>query len=489
MTEKQIIRANQTLFIVLVICDIFTIVGNASQLAMAGLSPIRSIIPIVLAIVGLVLYLFFFFKNRTGKALGQIGVYYYMVTYTASMLLGASNSVYPYFIPVLFAVILTLEIKRVDIVAYVSLGLNVIKIILTMSSAEDPSTAIESVMVEAIITIATVIAATKIVRNLSIMMEENLEEVEIHAKQAEDLASKTKLSSESAADYMKESQEKISEIQDAVSAIHGSLSEIASGSNHSALAVESQTAMTVDIQTLVGNIYDDIQSLVEITEGCKQMIKEGSSAVENLQSGAEKSAESSKEMEVAAGTMIERSAQVRDIITIIEGISAQTNLLALNASIEAARAGEAGKGFAVVADEIRALAEQTKTSTENISSILDELSNDTQLVSAKINETVEISNNQIEYIGVTREKFTSINEGFTKLDGNVSEVGSSMKELKEKNNKIVEEVTNLSATTQEISANCEGASNNSEATVELVDSFVTLLDNIAKIIYELGAKE
>ena len=89
--------------------------------------------------------------------------------------------------------------------------------------------------------------------------------------------------------------------------------------------------------------------------------------------------------------LLEVSKQIETFVSVISGISDQTNLLALNAAIEAARAGESGRGFAVVADEVRHLAAKASEASDEIASLVGEITQKTHVASEQIGSVQNVS--------------------------------------------------------------------------------------------------
>jgi methyl-accepting chemotaxis protein len=143
---------------------------------------------------------------------------------------------------------------------------------------------------------------------------------------------------------------------------------------------------------------------------------------------------------------------VKNITNTIVSISSQTNLLALNASIESARAGEAGRGFAVVADQIRELSEGTRKETEQISTILEELTRNADQTAEAVEKSVEVSNEQDRMITGVADQFDEMNRNVGELVGDISEIDNMIESLSTANNQIVDNIMQLSATTEEVTA-------------------------------------
>ena len=84
-----------------------------------------------------------------------------------------------------------------------------------------------------------------------------------------------------------------------------------------------------------------------------------------------------------------RSDEIGKILGVIVEVTERTNLLALNASILAAQAGEHGKGFAVVAEEIKALADRTSGSAQDIAKLIATVQKETQEAVSAMNSSLE----------------------------------------------------------------------------------------------------
>jgi methyl-accepting chemotaxis protein len=161
-----------------------------------------------------------------------------------------------------------------------------------------------------------------------------------------------------------------------------------------------------DLSAMVGNVTDasrhiqagsaEIRSasddLARRTEQQAASVELASSTMNRLVTAASETARNAATVNIALGSaqdsatagqevvgramatmdLVEKSAnEIRQIISMIDGIAFQTNLLALNAGVEAARAGDSGKGFAVVANEVRALAQRSADAANGIKALID----------------------------------------------------------------------------------------------------------------------
>ncbi len=119
-------------------------------------------------------------------------------------------------------------------------------------------------------------------------------------------------------------------------------------------------------QDASSNASQNVQTVASATEQLASSIKEISRQSLDVTDVIEKSSSDIAHIDQNVNELSASAQKIGDVIGIISEIAEQTNLLALNATIEAARAGEAGAGFAVVAQEVKALADQTASATQEI---------------------------------------------------------------------------------------------------------------------------
>ncbi|PIX59690.1 MAG: hypothetical protein COZ47_11235 [Lysobacterales bacterium CG_4_10_14_3_um_filter_64_11] len=158
--------------------------------------------------------------------------------------------------------------------------------------------------------------------------------------------------------------ELVTRVRGNAAAIVTGASEVAQGGEQLAQRATSQT--------------ERLQRLAALTRRLGDVVTANATHAGDADVLAEKAADlafrGGEEVLAVAQSMIDiekASAQVADIIQVIDGIAFQTNMLSLNAAIEAAQAGEQGRGFAVVASEVRMLSQRTKAASREVRDLIE----------------------------------------------------------------------------------------------------------------------
>lgn len=488
MREKYLAKTNQVMFVLHLITTIFGFIGLMSQLINEkSMNPVRSIAPMAVLLLGFLIGIFVRLKNKDSIVYLKYAMYSFLCAYVLMMVLGASGAPFPYYIPFLMVGVLTMEPTVLMIPSVVFVIINIVRVVLSFAGASDPNTVIETCSVEVIVTILVVYIVNRGLKILRDFFDASINEVKVVADKNEEVSNRIVEVAENVVGYTGTMEESIKSILECTTSVNDSMNDIVQGTTETANAVITQNQQTRDIQEVIDNTYANAEKIVGITVDTKTALTDGTEAIETLFKQVDFSISETTKMQNAAVELLEKTGRVQGITNIILGISEQTNLLALNASIEAARAGESGKGFAVVADEIRNLAEQTRRETENITALIEELSNNAKEVTERVEGSVESSNRENECAKLASTKFDEITGKIEELSTEISQITKRLGDIRFANNEIVQSIDTLSATSQQITACSHQAAEGSEQNMEMLGEFSELLSQVIAQIENLNS--
>ncbi|HYE10325.1 MAG TPA: methyl-accepting chemotaxis protein [Patescibacteria group bacterium] len=254
--------------------------------------------------------------------------------------------------------------------------------------------------------------------------------------------------------------------------------EIAKGSLEQTNSAENSFGKTTELSNILSTDYANLEQLTIATNEINKLADSGLKVIQVLTEINKQSSEANSQVHTSILKSHESSKKIEQASKIIMAIADRTNLLSLNASIEAARAGEQGRGFAVVANEIRNLSEQSRESTKTINTIIDELHQDTKQVEATVENLIHISEEQMNSVNFTKDKYNEIAVAIKAAESKVVVLNESRLLIDKMRAEVEEGIHSLVTVSEQNAASTQNVSAAVEEQTASIEEISTASDHL-----------
>ncbi|MCX6693191.1 MAG: methyl-accepting chemotaxis protein [Methanomicrobiales archaeon] len=237
-----------------------------------------------------------------------------------------------------------------------------------------------------------------------------------------------------------------------------------------------------DLTVTVGEVSSKAESVAKLTVVANDLAKQGISAAEKADSGMTSITNTSTQAGGIIQDIRRQMGEISKIVGLITDIANQTNLLALNAAIEAARAGEAGRGFAVVASEVKSLAQESRSSAENIAGMIGGLHSRSEEAATAMSRAVTAVQDGNKAVGETLALFGQLSRSVDQITQNMDAVSQATEQQAASFEEITASVNEMSGLVKVTAKDAMNSSATSEEALAVVSQITQVIESINRVV-------